>query len=97
MNRDRAKQLLPVITAFAEGKVIQTRIVPDSDWHDLDNVLWHDEREYRIKPERRKVWVVFYQNDWIPLAFNTRGYADAEVERVGKLGIRCKVVCVEEP
>jgi len=62
MNRERAKELLPI-----------------------------------IKPERRKVWVVFYQNDWIPLAFNTRGYADAEVERVGKLGIRCKVVCVEEP
>lgn len=57
MNRERAKELLPVIQAFAEGKTVQFRgTVNDSMWQD-DLGKWSvlefdiEEYEYRIKPE----------------------------------------------
>ena len=64
MNRERAKELLPIITAFAEGKAIQYRKQNCSErWFAFDD----DESprfdieyyEYRIKPEPRTVFVVY--------------------------------------
>ena len=53
MTREEAKQLLPVIQAFADGKMVQVRINNDSSWTDLlDNDLKISNLyEYRIKPE----------------------------------------------
>ena len=54
MTREEAKELLPIIQAFAEGKIIQFR-TNNRSWVDLVdndleiNVLF----EYRIKPEPR--------------------------------------------
>lgn len=49
MNRERAAQLLPIITVFAEGKVVQffnnSRI-----WEDLPYPYFTDHSDYRIKP-----------------------------------------------
>ena len=52
MTREEAKELLPIIQAFAEGKTIQGR-TKDRLWFDLlDNKLQMSELfEYRIKPE----------------------------------------------
>ena len=50
MNRDKAKALLPVITAFAEGKEIE---VQDREgwWRPLNQSSWlEDPKFYRIKP-----------------------------------------------
>ena len=52
MTREEAKELLPIIQAFAEGKTIQGR-TKDRPWFDLlDNKLQMSEIfEYRIKQE----------------------------------------------
>lgn len=53
MTREGAKQLLPIIQAYAEGGTIQVRINNDDTWTDLlDNKLEISKLfEYRIKPE----------------------------------------------
>ena len=55
MTRKEAKKILPIITAFAEGKIIQ---VKDSDcgWRDsaddiVSGYLIMKPADYRIKPE----------------------------------------------
>ena len=53
MNRERAKELLPIIQAYAEGKKLQYKVVGYDDWHDVDDEdgINEDIRyEYRIKP-----------------------------------------------
>ncbi|MBR7080140.1 MAG: hypothetical protein IKI40_06435 [Treponema sp.] len=56
MNRDRAKKLLPIIQAYAEGKQIQCRFVDHEDWHDVDDndgIIDGSRYEYRIKPSEK--------------------------------------------
>ena len=50
MTREEAKELLPIIQAFAEGKAIQfkTKYV---DWIETDCPTWVKQSQYRIKPE----------------------------------------------
>lgn len=51
MNRQQAKELLPIIQAFAEGKTIQVQ--EDIDWCYLGNEIDFNlsPQRYRIKPE----------------------------------------------
>jgi len=52
MNRKEAKELLPIIQAFAEGKQLQINV--DCEWTDInsDTIFWDDNPEnYRVKPE----------------------------------------------
>lgn len=53
MTKEKAKELLPIMQAFAEGKTIQVRINNDSSWTDLlnDKLEISNLYEYRIKPE----------------------------------------------
>ena len=52
MTREEAKQLLPIIQAFAEGKEIQQ--TDGYDWYDLDNPdFMANGSSYRIKPEQK--------------------------------------------
>ena len=55
MNREKAKELLPIIQAYAEGKTIQYIGVGFENWHDVDNELEIDSMryKYRIKPESK--------------------------------------------
>ena len=61
MTKERAKELIPVIQAYAEGKTMQVRIAGDGDpWQDytgecpnFENGNW----EWRIKPEPREFWL----------------------------------------
>lgn len=57
MDRKQAKELLPIIQAFAEGKIIQSRRI-DGMWIDLEmktalNIisLINEPQKYRIKPK----------------------------------------------
>lgn len=57
MTREEAKELLPIIQAFAEGKTIQVK-GPDNRWYDYEGKsckLKFDSRfqDYRMKPEYR--------------------------------------------
>ena len=50
MNRQEAKELLPVIQAFAEGKTVQFKNSFE-DWIDCDNIMFNwPPKDYRIKP-----------------------------------------------
>ena len=52
MNREEAKELLPVMQAYAEGKPIQYRAFDGGYWYDVaddKDVEW-DRYEFRVKP-----------------------------------------------
>lgn len=59
MTREEAKVLLPIIQAFAEGKVIECRTKPSTvkgtsvpnDWTEIKEIGYWDNIEYRVKPE----------------------------------------------
>ena len=55
MNRQRAKDLLPIIKAFTENRPIERRTIGATNWTDTDQIclqLYEEKKiEYRIKPE----------------------------------------------
>ena len=60
MTREEAKVLLPIIQAFAEGKVIECRTKPSAlskswqdmnEWTEMKEIEFWKHIEYRIKPE----------------------------------------------
>ena len=61
MDRERAKELLPIIQAFAEGKVIECRTKPSlvegtdvpNDWTEMKEIEFWNNTEYRVKPEQK--------------------------------------------
>ena len=61
MSREEAKVLLPIIQAFAEGKVIESRTKPSliegsdvpNDWTEMKEIEFWNNIEYRVKPEPR--------------------------------------------
>jgi len=56
MNRDRARTLLPIIQAFADGKYVQYK-EESGKWFTLDEPVFRGTEEYRIKPEPREFTV----------------------------------------
>lgn len=63
MNKDNAKDYLPLVQALSEGKVIQHRIGTE-EWYDREQFDFADKPEqYRIKPEPREIWVNEYPNE----------------------------------
>lgn len=54
MNRKQAKKYLPIMQAFAEGKIIQVKI-KDNLWYELDSdeglIFNRNPKNYRVKPE----------------------------------------------
>lgn len=51
LTRERAKELLPIIKAYAEGKTIQM-FDDENEWNDLNKPTFDgDPSSYRIKPE----------------------------------------------
>lgn len=61
MNRKEAKELMPIIRAFAEGKVIECRTKPSAvkgtdipnDWTEMKEIEFWNNTEYRVKPEKK--------------------------------------------
>ena len=54
MNRKEAKELMPIIQAFAEGKTIQyyDSLIDIDDWQDCENPNFENlTYKFRIKPE----------------------------------------------
>ena len=62
MNRERARELLPIIRAYAEGKDVQLGSGKNEDgsvlWLDIPDPCWDGHGEYRIKPEPREFKLV---------------------------------------
>lgn len=62
MTREEAKVLLPIIQAFAEGKVIECRTKPSAlskswqdmnEWTEMEDITYWRNIEYRIKPDSK--------------------------------------------
>ena len=53
MTREEAKELLPIIQAFAEGKTIEYYDYNDDDWIETSTPIWQVGVKYRIKPESK--------------------------------------------
>lgn len=59
MDRNQAKEFYPILQAYAEGKVIETRTDPSTlkrkdtpnDWTEMKKIEYWNNTEYRIKPE----------------------------------------------
>lgn len=67
MDRSRAKELLPIIQAFSEGKTVQYKNTYNmSEWIDCHEDDFGRgfarETEYRIKPEPREFWLGFTEH-----------------------------------
>jgi len=62
MTPERAKELLPIIQAYAEGKTIQYRANINVGWRDAGGPRLDDDFEYRIKPESKVIYVNEYAN-----------------------------------
>ena len=52
MTREEAKELQPIIQAYAEGKTIQFLTVK-GDWKDWDDPVFLGGYNFRIKPEQK--------------------------------------------
>ena len=52
MTREEAKEMLPIMQAFAEGKIIEFRTI-EGTWEELPDPLFQNPYKYRIKPEPR--------------------------------------------
>ena len=50
MTREETKELLPIIQAFVEGKIIQYKN-SSGVWAETDCPVWAKHTEYRVKPE----------------------------------------------
>ncbi len=55
MNRERARELLPIIEAFANGEEIHKKAAPSHCWEPVEDVTGLG--EYRIAPKPREFWV----------------------------------------
>ena len=59
MDRNQAKEFYPILQAYAEGKIIETRRKPSAvkgtdipnDWTEMKEIEFWNNTEYRIKPE----------------------------------------------
>jgi len=61
MNKDTAKDYLPLVQALADGKVIQIS-TGEGFWTDIpDPNFGIHPSDYRIKPEPREIWVNQYR------------------------------------
>lgn len=61
MNRNQAIEFYPILQAYAEGKVIESRTKPSTvkgtdvpnDWTEMKEIEFWNNTEYRIKPESK--------------------------------------------
>ena len=61
MDRNQAKEFYPILQAYAEGKVIESRTKPSAvkgtyipnDWTEMKEIEFWNNTEYRVKPEQK--------------------------------------------
>lgn len=52
MTREEAKELLPIMQAYVDGKQIQWKHISGM-WMDTTEPLWDNKTSYRVKPETK--------------------------------------------
>lgn len=62
MTREEVKKMLPILQAYAEGKVIECRTKPSAlskswqdmnEWTEMEDITYWRNIEYRIKPDSK--------------------------------------------
>ena len=82
MNRERAKEVLPIIEHFANGGEVQW--FDGADWMDTLNLKDIESLSYRLKPEPAVVYLRRRPDGRVGgVAWNTRAEAQAMVEQHG--------------
>lgn len=92
MTKENAKEFLPLVQAFAEGKQIQFNPSKYSipNWQDVYDISFeYDSKSYRIKPEPTRVPLT---SEDIPAVCWIRSKDSAEllVYHIDGLGINCR-------
>lgn len=106
MTREEANKALPILQAFAEGKVIEYRTKPSSlkdsetpnEWTEMKEFVFLNNTEYRIKPKYRpfenkeECWQEMLKHQ--PFAWIKEKYSDRYnlITEVNGLSIRVKEV-----
>lgn len=62
MNRERAKELAPIMAAYGEGKTIQYKYLGSDCWVDWEKPNFTNVGAYRVKPEPQKFWIAFNEH-----------------------------------
>lgn len=85
MNRERAKEMLPIIQAYAEGKKIEFFDKHYDEWREISDsglgVGLVCDAIYRIKPEPRYVWLNVYGGNVLVVPYRSKESADQNVSR----------------
>ena len=90
MNKDNARDYLPLVQALADGKVIQGHMAYSGQWEDMTGNINFDgpASDYRIKPEPRDIFVVVdNDNDGSHLAYHSE---DDAIKDVGSRGFEVR-------
>lgn len=99
MNRNQAKEMLPIIQAFAEGKGVETKT--GSGWISIENMSFAgNPQEYRIKPEPKyrpfanaeECWQEMLKHQpfgWVKDKEDGRLILITEIDRVGNISLLC--------
>lgn len=99
MNREQAKKLLPIIQAFADGKIIQS-IRINGRWLDLEmkdalNItrVIEEPQKYRIKPEPKYRPFVNADECWQEMLrhkpFGWVKYREAFISLITQVSLNC--------
>lgn len=103
MNREQAKELLPVITAWIEGKNVQFKYRDTDGWTEWQDYDYSPDvqidshpafdsnvHKWRIKPEVKKGWINIYPN----LSVSSCVYVSKE--EAGKVfGAPDRIACIK--
>jgi hypothetical protein len=78
MTPEKARKLLPIVQAIADGKKIQIRSSTTSTWKDasLDVAFILEPECYRIKPQPIERWINLYSDYYNTYGYNSREAAD---------------------
>lgn len=100
MNRKEAAELLPIIKAFSEGKVIQVKQT-SGEWISFSHISFDgDPKYYRIKPELKyrpfanaeECWQEMLKHQpfgWVKDKEDGRLILITEIDRVGNISLLC--------
>lgn len=94
MNKNNAKEYLPLVQALAEGKTLQVNRMGEGNppkWLDLTS---HDgevqfscePKFYRVKPEPRRYWRVLTKDGAIVVGSELKEYAEHELQKLNRSG-----------
>ena len=93
MNKDNAKQFLPLVQALAAGKIIQHKDL-QGRWVDGDSYLFYEDPEnYRVKPEpaytfkyRRYIYKSGTGNGFVNMLQESSGCTPKQLEQQSFFG-----------